>query len=245
MIPRPDTYFGAWPARDPGQYELCQLSLGPGLTPRPQVKIPGQPGRAGRQPWPGQGPMGGSSWSWEPHAAPPTRPHGGPASGGRMLILTGGDIFPPGLPSTNIQTTHRLRLCQASAQWKRDTAFLSSTQQNPALIKTGLWMLNIPTQMPPGCPHEQPKLESLKVWRLPCPRTPPHYSFRAPTLSGPSKQLCTNEAGNKLDREPPPHFLNPGAASRGEVECSPRGGLYHPLPLAASSLALSATLFIC
>lgn len=38
-------------------------------------------------------------------------PHGGPASGGRMLILTGGDIFPPSLPSMNIQTTHRLTDC--------------------------------------------------------------------------------------------------------------------------------------
>lgn len=170
------------------------------------------------------GPMGGSSWSWEPHAAPP--PHGGPASGGRMLILTGGDIFPPGLPSMNIQTTHRLRLCQASAQWKRDTAFLSSIQQNQALTKTGLWMLNTPTQILSGCPHKQPSW-SRKVWRLPYPRIPPHYSLRAPTLSGPREQLCTNEAGNKLDREPPPHFLNPGAASRGEAECSPCDGLYH------------------
>lgn len=82
-------------------------------------------------------------------------------------------------------------------------------------------MLNTPTQMPSGCSRKQPSW-SLTVWRLPYPRRPPHYSLRAPTLSGPSKQLCTNEAGNKLDREPPPHFLNPGEASRGEVECSPR-----------------------
>lgn len=53
-------------------------------------------------------------------------PHGGPADAGRMLILTGGDMFPPGLPSMNIQTTHRLRPRQASAQWRRDAALLSS-----------------------------------------------------------------------------------------------------------------------
>lgn len=56
-------------------------------------------------------------------------PHGGPADGGegeRMLILTGGDMLPPGLPSMNIQTTHRLRPRQASAQWRRDAALLSS-----------------------------------------------------------------------------------------------------------------------
>lgn len=35
-------------------------------------------------------------------------------------------MLPPGLPSMNIQTTHRLRLRQASAQWRRDAALLSS-----------------------------------------------------------------------------------------------------------------------
>lgn len=73
-----------------------------------------------------------------------------------MLILTGWDMFPPGLPSMNMQTTQRLSLCQAPAQWKRDTAFPSSTQQNPALTKAGLWMLNIPHRCHQDSPMNNP-----------------------------------------------------------------------------------------
>lgn len=58
ILPEPDTFFGAWPAHDPGQCALCQLSLGPGLAPRPQVKIPRQPGRAEEADMASTGPHG-------------------------------------------------------------------------------------------------------------------------------------------------------------------------------------------
>lgn len=138
-------------------------------------------------------------------------------------------MFPPGLPSMDIQTTHRLRLRQASAQWKRDTAFLSSTYQNPALSKDRLWMLARPHKCPQDAPRMPPRTTQARVLRSGGDRLLGAHcaTLSDPAFSGPSRQLCTNEAGNKLDREPPPHFLSPGAASRGEVESSLRGRLYH------------------
>lgn len=39
---------------------------------------------------------------------------------------------------------------------------------------------------------------------IPNPRIAPYHSLRVPALSGPGKELCTNEAGNQLDRTPTP-----------------------------------------
>lgn len=135
---------------------------------------------------------------------PPQRLGGGwsPLSKSKSPVAFGAAVGWEGnLPtwSSPRQTPHGLSRCQAHSS---PSPF---TSQNPAPDKAG--RCTDPTG-PRGSEMQlgQPGYLPATAWVELCP------SLKAPALSGPGRQLCTQEAGSKLDRDAP--APSPSWASR-------------------------------